>query len=78
MQTGMKSKVVEVLHKIFAFTSASKFPGGQLPTAKDIIERMLHEKNWSKRITAMYIHDKTHSLLGLLQCLYVVPQNCDR
>ena len=44
----MKNKDVKVLYKEFAFTSASKFPEGQLPTAKGIIERMPHEKKWSK------------------------------
>ena len=53
-----KSKVVEVLHKEFIYTSASKFPEGQLPTAKDVNEKMLYEKKWPQRITALYIVDE--------------------
>ena len=47
--------MVKVLHEDHVCTGASKFPAGQLPTARDIIERMLHEKKWSKEVTALQI-----------------------
>ena len=53
-----KRRVVKVLHEDHVFTGTSKFPAGQLPTARDTFERMLHEKNWSKEVTALQIAEE--------------------
>lgn len=47
-----RRKVNKVLHGGHSFIEEKAFPAGKLPTAKDVIQRMLHENNQYTRRTA--------------------------
>jgi len=55
METRQSNVVKKTLHGDIMFCSKKSFPEGKLPTGKDVIERILHQKNWTKPTTASQI-----------------------
>lgn len=72
MRTRNQLQVEKVLHKDYVFRSKSIFPDGKLPTAKDVLQRVLHEDNWTKENTARKIALElvNHWIYCNVYCLY--------
>ena len=39
----------------YAFTSCDSFPNGVLPTKRDVLQRLLHERTWRTRPAAITV-----------------------
>ena len=62
METRNRSKNIKKLHSGHLFTSIESFPSGYLPTKRNIIERILHFKNYRTKEASNAIAKEVHNL----------------
>ena len=56
MEIKHNNVVPETLHKDITFSIFKEFLVGKLPTGGDVIERPLHQKNWTKQAACEIAH----------------------
>ena len=53
------TRVCEHQEKYF-FKSCDSFPNGVVPTKRDVLKRLLHERNWQTRASAVIVANKLY------------------